>query len=67
MLMALHALAGGGLFRVNRDDEPRGARSRDTGYPELLQTGGTYRGARWSTTSIRTISSVERGVPMTIL
>jgi hypothetical protein len=45
MLTATHA-AGGGLFRVNLMTSAEALILGKRGYPELLQTGGTYRGAR---------------------
>ena len=45
MLMAAHPLAGG-LFRVNAMTSVEAAVNGREGYPELVQTGGTFRGAR---------------------
>jgi hypothetical protein len=45
MLMAMHSLAGG-LFRVDVMTSLEALVLGPTGYPELLQTGGTYQGAR---------------------
>jgi len=45
MLMAAHPLAGG-LFRVNAMTSLEALVNGRQGYPELLQTGGVYRGAR---------------------
>ena len=45
MLMAMHSLAGG-LFRVNVMTSFEPLFLGPTGYPQLLQTGGTYQGAR---------------------
>jgi hypothetical protein len=45
MLMAMHSLAGG-LFRVNAMTSLEALVLGPTGYPELLQTGGSYQGGR---------------------
>src|SRR5436190_16859172 len=45
MLMAMRSLAGG-LFRVNAMTSFEALVLGPTGYPQLLQTGGTYQGAR---------------------
>ena len=45
MLMAMHSLAGG-LFRVNVMTSFEPLFLGPTGYPQLLQTGGTYQNAR---------------------
>jgi len=45
MLMAAHPL-GGGLFRVNAMTSFEALVDGRQGYPELLQTGGTYQNAR---------------------
>jgi hypothetical protein len=45
MLMAARPLAGG-LFRVNAMTSLEAAVNGRQGYPELVQTGGTYRGTR---------------------
>jgi hypothetical protein len=45
MLMAMRSLAGG-LFRVNAMTSLEAFVLGPTGYPELLQTGGSYQGGR---------------------